>query len=75
MNTLLARQRNEILFCVRIPSSSQPHHPPTNLKTGSSHGLCLDDLDIKTLLREDDDVGSGGGGGDGGATAGGGGKG
>jgi hypothetical protein len=23
--------------------------------SGSSHGLSLDDLDIKTLLREDDD--------------------
>ena len=22
---------------------------------GSSHGLCLDDLDVKALLREDDD--------------------
>ncbi len=51
--------------------------PPTKkiekTKPGSSHGLCLDDLDIKTLLRDGDDDadeqrqqddGGGGGGGE-----------
>lgn len=32
-----------------------PSHKKIEKKTGSSHGLCLDDLDIKTLLRDGDD--------------------
>ncbi len=34
---------------------SPSHKKKIETKPGSSHGLCLDDLDIKTLLRDGDD--------------------
>ncbi len=42
------------IFRLKLPSLSLPQKK-IETKPGSSHGLCLDDLDIKTLLRDGDD--------------------